>query len=302
MKANDDISLLIADGGSTKTDWRLVAPDGSHRSLRTSGLNPAVWGVEKVNDILCRELVPFLLPHILPHQNRVLIYYYGAGCLHAVCRPMERMLERLIPNSRAHVASDLLGAALALFGNREGIVCILGTGSNSCLFDGNKITAHVPPLGYVLGDEGSAAYLGKRLLGDFLKGLTPCDLTALFREQYSLSEEEIIRRVYREPEANRFLASFTPFLLHHRSHPYIHRLLISSFNDFIERNVKSYRARKEILVGFVGGIASLFGEELREAAASFGLNVAEIIAEPIKNLTDYHFKQRNGAESKYKLE
>lgn len=284
------IYLLIADGGSSKTDWRLTTTGKLVACLRTGGLNPALWGTEKVKNILEAELLPVLMP-LLPYGGaKILIYYYGAGCIPAVCRQMEKMFEQLIPSSEARVASDLLGAARALCGSREGIACILGTGSNSCLYDGKSIAAHIPPLGYVLGDEGSATALGKRLLGDMLKGLMPIELADRFKKQYSADEGEIIRRVYRAPEANRFLASFTPFLSTNRTHPYVHDLLTNCFAAFFERNVRPYRANAELPINFAGGIAREFADVLRETAALSGFCIGKIIGEPIKDLTDYHLK------------
>ena len=285
---NIPFPILIADGGSTKTDWCLATPDSPVTFLRTSGLNPALLDMEKVKTILTTELLPALSTLLPPKQQKIQIYYYGAGCIPEVCTPMKALLESIIPHSQANVATDLLGAAYALCNRRKGIACILGTGANSCLFDGTHITAHIPPLGYILGDEGSATALGKSLLSDLLKGLMPTNLKERFNNHYHLNESEIIRRVYRTPEANRFLASFTPFLQQNHEHPYVKALLSTCFNAFFERNVKPYHTSTEIPVNFVGSIASIFRTDLIKSANTFGFTVEKIIAEPIKDLANYH--------------
>ena len=190
------------------------------------------------------------------------------------------------------IYSDLLGAARALCGHEEGIACVLGTGSNSCLYDGKEIIANVPPLGYILGDEGSSAVLGRRLVGDCLKNQLPESVRNEFLSEYGLTQELILERVYRQPLANRFLASLTPFLSKHRDVPEVHSLLVESFVDFFVRNVKQYR-RPWLPIHFVGSIANVFSAELKEAAESLGMEIGLILKSPMEGLIRYHASENS---------
>jgi N-acetylglucosamine kinase-like BadF-type ATPase len=180
-----------------------------------------------------------------------------------------------------------LGAARALCGHEEGIACVLGTGSNSCLYDGKEIISNIPPLGYILGDEGSSAVLGRRLVGDCLKNQLPEAIRDEFLTEYQLTQEIILEKVYRQPLANRFLASLTPFLSKHREVPEVHKLLVESFTDFFVRNVKQYR-RPWLPIHFVGSIANAFAAELKEAAESLGMELGTIMQSPMEGLVRYH--------------
>ena len=182
----------------------------------------------------------------------------------------------------------MTGAAKALCGNQPGIACILGTGSNSCLYDGEKIIDAIAPLGYILGDEGSGAVLGRQLISDVFKKQLPVELCLKFREQYDLNMETVINRVYGSPEANRFLASLTPFLAKYIEEPSIHRLVLNSFKSFFVRNVAHYMAYKTLPVNFVGSIAYHFRDVLQEAAAAIDCNIGKIIISPMDGLISYH--------------
>ncbi len=289
-------ALLVADGGSTKTDWCLTLPGGESLFFRTRGLNPALLGLPAIREILQAELTPRLAPHLPSLEAGTDIYFYGAGCIPSVRDGMGQVLAGLLPRSAAEVRSDLLGAARALCGHEAGIACILGTGSNSCRYDGRDIVQHVPPLGYVLGDEGSGTALGKRLIGDWLKGLLDERLSGELKESCGLDEADIIRKVYREPGANRFLASFTPFLTARRTRPAIHRILTDCFKAFFERNVLAYRPGR-LAVHFAGGIAATFREELEEAAGAYGIRTGDVLREPIGRMAAYHRQGReDGAD------
>ena len=200
---------------------------------------------------------------------------------------MERLLRACFPTTTVHVASDMLGAARALCGHSEGIACILGTGSNSCLYDGHDIVANVPALGWILGDEGSGAVLGRTLVSDLLKGQLPVALRDAFLKEYDLTQDAIIQRVYRGEQPNRWLASLVPFLASHCNEPSVHDLLIRSFCRFLRRNVLAY-ARPDLPVGFVGGVANQFEDELRAAVAAEGLLMGYIQREPIHGMVRYH--------------
>ena len=275
--------ILIADCGSTKTDWVLCDGDNIIARTRTQGLNPPHQESEEIFAILSAELPKEFVAHT-PGK----IYFYGAGCAYETANNrMSRALEKFFTTKNIHIHSDLLAAARALCGHEEGIACILGTGSNSCLFNGKEIIANTPPLGYILGDEGSSAVLGRRLVGDCLKNQLPEAIRNEFLSEYELTQEIILERVYRQPLANRFLASLTPFLSKHRDVPEIHKLLVESFTDFFVRNVKQYR-RPWLPIHFVGSIANAFSSELREAAESLGMELGNIMQSPMEGLVRYH--------------
>lgn len=271
--------ILIADSGSTKTDW--CVDNGA--VIHTMGINPFHQSAESIRQILCNELLPQLPEKILLDE----IHFYGAGCTPEKSVIVKEALEVLFPQASIHVKSDLLGAAHALCGKTKGIACILGTGSNSCYYDGEQIVQNVSPLGYILGDEGSGAVLGKRLVGDCLKNQLPQDICNAFLETFGLTPSTIIEKVYRQPQANRFLASLTPFLSAHREVPQIHKLLVSSFTDFFHRNVMQY-PYQDTPVHFVGSIAWHFKEEVKEAAQLLGIHTGKFIQSPIGELLKYH--------------
>lgn len=278
FQMNED-STLIADSGSTKTDWTLwTATDARTINVRTQGINPYMIGVIEISRILREELLP-ALPHTVPARIR----FYGAGCRGTQTAVVHEALLSVFPRAHVEVCSDLLGAAKALCGKEEGIACILGTGENSCLFDGQQIIENIPPLGYILGDEGSGAALGKRLIGDILKGRLSRHIRQCFADEYALGTDEIIQRVYREPFPNRFLASFAPFLNKHKEEIEIHELILNEFMSFFNRNVVNYQ-RRDLSVHFVGSIAVHFSEELEEAAIRCGMRLGTVLQSPLERL------------------
>lgn len=268
---------LIADSGGTKTSWMLVEPDGQ-REFETQGINPMRDNEEEIARTL-RTLPPF-------DASNLFVHFYGAGCMAPYSETMHRALQTFFPHARITVDSDMLGAAHALCGDREGIACILGTGSNSCLYDGEKIVANVSPLGWILGDEGSGAVLGRKLVGNVLKGIFSPELCESFTRETGFSRIDILDRVYRQPQGNRFLASLVPFLSRHRNETDVHDFLVENFRSFFSRNVASY-GRKDLPVSFVGGIASNYTSELEEAARLEGFRVGRILKRPIHGMADY---------------
>jgi N-acetylglucosamine kinase-like BadF-type ATPase len=271
---------LIVDSGSTKTQWQSQMAENNSRSVQTVGINPVRDDEESI-----RSVVTAVAQELTADVDE--IFFYGAGCVAPYSDVVRRCLQDAFPDAVVHVESDLLGAARALCGHAEGIACILGTGSNSCLYDGKNIVRNVSPLGWILGDEGSGAVLGRTLVGDLLKGQLGEDLKEAFFERFQLTQTDIIDRVYRQPLANRFLASLVPFLVEHREDAGIHALLVSAFRSFFRRNVAAYN-RSDLPVSFVGGIAGQFECELREAAESEGFNVGEIEKQPIVGMVAYH--------------
>lgn len=276
--------FIVADAGSTKTTWFRIFPDGRRAFTVTQGINPVLQDDAAIRGIIEKEAFP---RQIFDNAENSHIYYYGAGCIPSQCRRMETLLAGVCRSSHVEVRSDLWGAARALCGHEAGIACILGTGANSCKYDGQDIVRHVSPLGYILGDEGSGAALGKHLVADLLKGLLPEDLQREFSSSYGWNEEDIIRKVYREPGANRFLASLTPFLKAHATHPSIHTLLLECFDAFFARNVMPY-VPGTLPVHFTGSVAFHFRNELKEAARLHHLHIGNIIKDPIEGMLKYH--------------
>ena len=281
--------ILIADSGSTKTDWCLCDQGTVILNIQTQGINPYHQSEEAIEAVLREELLPQLIAQKpIAQSSQLTIIYYGSGCANeTACNRIEKALREVLDVEDITVHSDLLGAARALCGHEEGIACVLGTGSNSCLYDGKEIISNIPPLGYILGDEGSSAVLGRRLVGDCLKNQLPDAIRDEFLTEYQLTQEIILEKVYRQPLANRFLASLTPFLSKHRDVPEVHKLLVESFIDFFVRNVKQYR-RPWLRIHFVGSIANAFSSELKEAAESLGMEIGTIMRSPMEGLVKYH--------------
>lgn len=277
---------LIADSGSTKVEWCLLDHGTPVKQVFTSGFNALMLTEEEIAQYLDDEL----MSQLGDLAGKVTdVYFYGAGCIDdEVCRNVRRAIRRNIDVATIEAHSDLLGAARALFGHEEGIACILGTGSNSCYYNGHEIKDHVSPLGYILGDEGSGAVLGRHLIGDVLKHQLPRELCDRFLDEYNLERTAIIRRVYKEPSPNRFLASVTPFLLKNIEEPAIHRLVLNEFKSFFVRNVAQYDRYRSLPVGFVGSIAYHYRPVLDEAAAALDAQVATVIKTPMEGLVKYH--------------
>lgn len=277
------MNILIADSGSTKTDW-CVAEDGKIlRRIKAGGINPVFLSDEELCD--ATRDVARQLEDMRPEAIR----FYGAGCIPTQTERVIRALRQAFPAAdEVEVASDMLGAARALCGRRAGIACILGTGSNSCFYDGERIVANVSPLGFILGDEGSGAVLGRLLVGALLKNQLTPGLKEAFLEQYALTPADIIERVYRRPLPNRFLASLSPFLAEHLEDAGVHQLVLDAFRDFLRRNVMQY-AWQAHDVHCCGSIAWHYKKILAEAGASLGIRIGQIIQSPMEGLVRYHF-------------
>lgn len=277
--------ILIADCGSTKIDWCVVNGAEIMRRVFTGGMNAVMLTEEEMAARIASELIPQLGDELIDG-----VYFYGAGCLAPeVCDNVRRAIAGNIPTaSKIEVDTDLLAAARALCGRKPGIACIMGTGSNSCYYDGERICDNVSPLGYILGDEGSGAVLGKLLIGDVLKNQLPADLCEKFLAQYQLDRLTIIRRVYKEPQANRFLASITPFLIQNIERKEIHDLVLNSFKAFFRRNVLQYKDACQLSVNLIGSIAYYYRAVLEEAARECGLTVGTIIKSPMEGLVAFH--------------
>ena len=273
---------LIADSGSTKVDWRAIKEDGSVVEISTEGINPVFQTREQILDIFNTKLVPVLGNGVKQ------IFFYGAGVVSPeICGALSGYFKEVFPESECYAASDVLAAARALCGHKPGIACILGTGSNSCMYDGKDIVKNVRAGGFILGDEASGGYLGKRLISDFIKGLLPKEIEEVFVERYGLDYMAIVQKVYKESLPSRFLASFSPFLNEFNEHPYIHNLLRSSFDEFFKRNIVHYDYKNND-VNFVGSIAYYYRPIIEESAAAQGMKVGKIIKSHIDGLVEYH--------------
>lgn len=287
---NKELPLtLFADSGSTKTDWCLVSGRQPVFSCHTQGINPAHQTEEQIRNILVRELLMQFRANVaeLWHESRgnVDVRFYGAGCRGEAAKSLKAILVGClsVADGKVFVDSDLMAAAHALCGGEEGIACILGTGANSCLFDGEKIVSNISPLGYILGDEGSGAVLGKLFLNAVFKGGLPKTLCEEFFESTNLDLDDIIRRVYKEPLANRFLASLSPFIYKHLDVPELEAIVVENFKAFFVKNVDRYE-RKDLKVNVVGSVAHYYEKQLVEAARQCGYTVGKIIKSPMEGL------------------
>lgn len=279
--------ILLADSGSTKTDWGLVENGKLVKRLRTSGMNPFQMSEEAITEEIKTHLVPELPGTVLDE-----VHFYGAGCTKEKQPIVERALRaNLTINDECEVASDMLGAARGICGHKPGIACILGTGSNSCSYDGKNLVKNVSPLGFILGDEGSGAVLGKLLVGDVLKNQMPEAITKRFFEKYKLTSAEIIDRVYRQPKPNTFLASFVPFLEENIDEPKIYNLVKESFRSFLRRNVMQYDDWQTLPIGFNGSIAKIYKKPLLEALEEEGMHLGRIIQAPMEAMVEYHVEK-----------
>lgn len=277
--------ILIADSGSTKTDWCIVFNGTLIKRIGTKGINPFFQSEEEIQ----QELTASLLPQ-LPEGTINSVYFYGAGCTPEKAPVLRRAIADSLPvigNIKAN--SDMLAAARGLCGHEAGIACILGTGSNSCFYNGEEIISNISPLGFILGDEGSGAVLGKLLVGDVLKNQLPSTIKEAFLKQFDLTVPEIIDRVYRQPFPNRFLASLSPFLAQHLDEPAIRTLVLNSFIAFLRRNVMQYDY-KQYPAHFIGSVAHCYKDILQEAAQQTGIQVGKILQSPMEGLIQYHQK------------
>lgn len=279
--------ILLADSGSTKTDWGLVENGKLVKRLRTSGMNPFQMSEEAITEEIKTHLVPELPGTVLDE-----VHFYGAGCTKEKQPIVERALRaNFTINGECEVASDMLGAARGICGHKPGIACILGTGSNSCSYDGKNLVKNVSPLGFILGDEGSGAVLGKLLVGDVLKNQMPETVIKRFFEKYKLTSAEIIDRVYRQPKPNTFLASFVPFLEENIDEPKIYNLVKESFRSFLRRNVMQYEGWQTLPIGFNGSIAKIYKKPLLEALEEEGMHLGRIIQAPMEAMVEYHVEK-----------
>jgi len=274
---------MIADSGSTKTSWCVTTNKGIAEYFSTSGINPFFRSTEDIANDLRINLLP------KTGVNIDSIYFYGAGIINPEKgNIVKNALKDLFPKAKIEAQSDLLAAARSTLGKEKGIACILGTGSNSCLYDGNEITEHVPPLGFILGDEGSGAVIGRKLLGDFLKGVMPEKIAEKFSTRFPLDYAGFMEGVYKKERPNQFLAQFVPFINEYISEDYCSNLIESSFEEFIKRNLFGYSGFQQLPICFVGSVAFYFQEQLKNVLGKKQLQIKTVLKEPLNGLINFH--------------
>ncbi|MGN0221610.1 MAG: ATPase [Prevotella sp.] len=285
----DEKTIMIVDSGSTKADWCIATRNRLVCSVQTQGINPVHLSADEIQAVIKAELLPFV------QDSPSEVYFYGSGVLPSLKPVMDNALKSVFAQAEKVCSeSDLLGTARALLGRDAGVACILGTGSNSCYYDGRQITENTPPLGYILGDEGSGAALGIAFLNALYKGLLPDGMVAEFEQWAGMDYAQIIHRVYREPLANRWLASLSPYIsgLCHGEHPVVQvkQLVINEFRSFIKRNIEVYfeACESERKVCAVGSVAYYYREEIEEALRRERGVLGTVLKSPMKGLLEYH--------------
>ena len=274
---------LICDSGSTKAEWCLLNGK-SKKIVTTQGLSPYFLTTQQIQKIIEKELVPKIKNIIIDE-----VFFYGTGCSNPEnVKSVKKAISLVFSKAKVTVDHDLMGAAKALCGRNKGIACILGTGSNSCFYNGKKIVKNSPGLGYVLGDEGSGAYLGKKVIQYFLYKTFDEDLMDRFNAKYATNSVDILNHVYKQPLPNRYLASFVPFLIENRGHYMIENIIEDAFNDFFFNHIYKYRESWQMPINFVGSVAFGFKDVLKEMCNAYELQLGIVIKKPMDGLIKYH--------------
>ncbi|MFC0515182.1 N-acetylglucosamine kinase [Mucilaginibacter angelicae] len=279
--------IIIADGGSTKTNWCLVTEEGKKVYFNTEGYNPYFSSTEYIIQSLNESL-----PTDLEKNQITEVNYYGAGCSTPEMRKIvEEAMKVVFAGAKVNIGHDLLAAARALLGNTEGFAAILGTGTNTCIYDGKEVVQNIDSGAYILGDEGSGCYIGKKLLTDYLRGYMPEPVRNLFWETYKLTPDDINEQVYTQPRANRFCASFSKFVYDNNVHiEYSRNLVRTSFEDFFRNLVTHYPDYQKYTFNCIGSVGYNFRNVLEEVVTENGMVVGNIIRSPIDNLVKYHLE------------
>ena len=275
--------ILVADSGSTKTDWILTEPSKPQQEFKTAGINPFFLSDKEIQKVIGKQ------EKLLAQAENVKeIYYFGAGCSSPDKREVvSNVLSQLFKNAYVSVDSDLLGSAYATCGTETGLCCIMGTGSNITYFDGENIFDGKHGLGYILGDEGSGSYFGKKLVTDYLYGRMPEAESSLFKKKYALTKDSVINQVYHKPGANYFLASFAAFLGEIKMGCYGKTLIFDGLTEFVNTNIKCYTEYKNLKCHFVGSVGWHLKDELQEICAEHEVKVGKIMKHPIHDLVNF---------------
>lgn len=278
--------ILISDSGSTKADWVLVKDDQSRENFNSIGFNPFFHNEKFIVDELRRQNI---FNHLSEKVEK--IFFYGAGCSSKERNQVVRNgLQIIFPKAEILIDHDLLASAYSVYSGEPNIACILGTGSNSCFFDGKNIYEEVPALAYILGDEGSGSYFGKILLKKFLYHQLPKKITQTLEDEYHLTKEIIFENVYKKPNANVYLASFFRIMVKHKEEDFVTSIVRLGMKDFMENHILCYKNYGNVNSNFVGSIGFYFEDILREVAEGLGIGVGKVIKQPINGLVDYHLK------------
>ncbi|PIB35863.1 N-acetylglucosamine kinase [Reichenbachiella sp. 5M10] len=282
--------ILIADSGSTKTAWRIIDKDGRISQAKSPGINPYYMKQEDITATVREGLVEYV------DEDIAYIYFYGSGCSSDKNKALiQSALSVLYPQAQIEIDHDLLAAARALCGVESGIACILGTGSNSCLYDGTDIVDNVTSLGYLLGDEGSGNHLGRVLIKRYFKGELPEELKQKFDEYFGLTKSDVLENLYQGNMPIRFLANFSKFIFQYLQHPYFYQLVYDCFREFFVENVCRYAGHRDLPIHFVGSVAFYYSNVLRRVGADLGLQIGIIAEDPVAGLVLYH-KEKMKAE------
>jgi N-acetylglucosamine kinase-like BadF-type ATPase len=275
---------IIADSGSTKCEWRLLAEGTKAKKVITQGISPYFLTQEQIIALLQKELLPKLKETVVDE-----VYYYGTGLANPInVKLVKTALKKVFPGAHTEVNHDLLGAARALCQREKGVACILGTGSNSCYYSGSKIMKNSPGLGYVLGDEGSGTYLGKKVIQYFLYNTFDEDLMGRFKARFNVTGVEILENVYKKPLPNRYLASFAIFLAENRGHYMIENIIEDGLSDFFFTHLYKYRESWTMPIHFAGSVAYGFKDVLKELCGTYELELGRILKNPMDGLVTYH--------------
>jgi N-acetylglucosamine kinase-like BadF-type ATPase len=275
---------FVVESGSTKSDWVLIENKNSQSFYSTMGFNPYFHSSDLIEEELKKNI------ELAALSDRVEgIYFYGAGCSSPELNNIVKVgLGRVFKNAEIVVDHDLLACAYSTYSGRPVISCILGTGSNSCYFDGTNLSEEVPALGYILGDEGSGSFFGKQLLSSYLYKRLPAEMEKDFNQTYQYDKNDLIEFVYKRPNANVFIASFMPFIAKHKEDQFVKNMVVDGFKKFMEIHVCCFTNYRDVEVNFVGSISDIFEAELREAAKEFNINIGRIIRRPVESLVEYH--------------
>ena len=281
------MNILIADSGSSKTDWVWIDSNSNSRYFSSKGLNPHFLSREEISESVA-NLVKTNIRDIKVDQ----VFFYGAGSGNLSNNEILRdVFTQIFPSAKVHIETDLLAAAKACFGKSEGITCILGTGSNTCVYDGEKIIKKIPSLGFVLGDEGSGGYFGKKLLNSYYYKNMPLELREELENETDMNLDSVLNRVYKQPQANRFVASFTEIVSAFKDHAFIKEMVREGFEDFADKQLSYFEEASSLKIGFVGSIASVFEDLLKEVLKERGMEVSVIVRNPLEKLAEYHISE-----------
>lgn len=279
--------VAIVDGGSTKCDW-VILDDFNKVFLKTEtiGFNP--------NNIAAEFIVPEIEKNISLGSVRnsiTKVFFYGSGCgIPENCATIERELHKFFTQAEVIAKEDLMAAAYAAYNGKPAIVCILGTGSNSCYFDGENLKIKLPSLGFLMGDEGSGSAIGKQLVRRFFMQKLPEDLQLQFQQTYQLTIEKALKNMYHKARPNAYLADFNKFVVERKDHPYFQNMVYEEMKNFFDYQVLPYEESKEVEINFIGSIAYYYENILRSAAAELNLNIGHVVQKPIESLVNYHIK------------